>query len=129
MKLSIFLAVISAFQSMSYSLVGPLIPLEADSKGVSTSMIGFIIGSYSIMYIVTLVICDKNQSKIEKITGLKIGIMLTVVQLYGLGSLKYVESRGAFVTLSVLAQTIGGIGAGFNTFCGLSIITCLYQES
>ena len=129
MKLSIFLAVISAFQSMSYSLVGPLYPLEADSKGVSSSIIGFIIGSYSIMYIVTLVICDKNQSKIEKITGLKIGILLTVVQLYGLGSLHYVKSCGAFVTFSVLAQAIGGLGAGFNTFCGLSIITCLYQES
>lgn len=50
-------------------------------------------------------------------------MLLIVIQLYGLGALKYVESSYAFVALSVLAQSIGGIGAGINTTCGLAIIT------
>ena len=103
--------------------MGPFYPFEANSRGVSPAVLGFVVGSFSILYIVSAVVCGKYLSQIGKSTGLKFGMLLIVVQLYGLGALKYVESSYAFVALSVLAQSIGGIGAGINTTCGIAIIT------
>ena len=91
-------------------------------------MLGFVVGSFSISYIVSAVVCGKYLSKIGKATGLKFGMMLIVAQLYGLGALKYVDHTGAFVVLSVLAQSVGGIGAGINTTCGIAIITNFSPE-
>ena len=128
LEVIVFLTIISTIQNISYSQVGPFYPFEANARGVSPAILGFIVGSFSISYIVSAVVSGKYLSKIGKATGLKFGMMLIVVQLYGLGALKYVESSIAFVALSVLAQSIGGIGAGINTTCGIAIITNLFPE-
>ena len=63
-----------------------------------------------------------------KSTGLKLGMGLIVLQLFGLGSLKFVDSYGLFVGLAILAQCLGGIGAGINTTCAVAIITTSYPD-
>ena len=123
-----FLTVITCLQNISYSQVGPFYPFEAHSRGVSAILLGYIIGAFSIMYIISAVICGKYLSKIGKAAGLKFGMLFIVVQLFGLGFLKYVESRDWFIALSILAQCFGGVGAGMNTTCAIAIITNHYPK-
>ena len=64
MKLEVitFLTVITTIQSISYSQVGPFYPFEANSRGVSPAVLGFVVGSFSILYIVSAVVCGKYLS-------------------------------------------------------------------
>ena len=64
LRLLMFFAVLFTFQAMSYSLVAPLYPSEAQNRGVSIAITGMVIGSYSIMYIVTAIICESSEYKI-----------------------------------------------------------------
>ena len=61
-KVISFLAVIATIQSVSYSQVGPFYPFEANKRGIAEMTLGYIIGSFSIMYIVSAVVCGKYLS-------------------------------------------------------------------
>ena len=78
-KVIIFLTLIAVLQNISYSQVGPFYPFEAASKGVTEITIGVIIGSFSIMYIVSAIICGKYLTQIGKSAGLKFGMLFIVV--------------------------------------------------
>ena len=122
LRVLIFFAVFFTLLAISYSLVAPLCPLEAHDRGISIATMGLIVSSYSIMYIGATIICERSQSKIENTTGLKIGMILTLMQIFGLGAAKYVDSRSGFVALSLLVQSIGGIGAGISSTFGFKIL-------
>ena len=108
--------------------MGPFYPLEAHSRGVNEIMLGYIIGSFSIMYIISAVICGKYLSKIGKAASLKFGMLFITVQLFGLGSIKYVKSTNAFIVLSIVSQCIGGIGAGMNSTTAIAIVTTHFPK-
>ena len=91
-------------------------------------ILGYIIGSFSIMYIISAVVCGKYLSQIGKAAGLKFGMLFITVQLFGLGSLKYVESTNAFIVLSIVAQCLGGIGAGMNSTTAVAIVTTHFPK-
>ena len=123
-----FLAIISVLQSISYTQIGPFYPFEAASKGITEITIGVIMGSFSILYIISAIMCGKYLSQIGKENGIKFGMLLIVVQLFGLSVLKYVESPHWFVALSILAMCFGGAGAAINFTCALAIITSIYPD-
>ena len=79
-------------------------------------------------YIFSAAISGKYLSTIGKESGLKYGMLLITVQLIGLGFLKYVDSATWFVGLSILAQCLGGVGAGINVTCAMAIITSHYPD-
>ena len=122
------LTLIATLQTISFTQVGPFYPFEAQKKGITEILLGFIIGSFSIGYIFSAAISGKYLSKIGKETGLKYGLLMIVFQLFGLGCLKFVDSPDWFVSLSLLAQCIGGVGAGLNMTCAIAIITSHYPN-
>jgi MFS family permease len=52
--------------------------------------------------------------------------MFVVVQLLILGFLMFVDNLFMFIALSFIAQIIGGVGAGLNSTCALSIISSFF---
>ena len=73
------LTLIAALQTISYSQVGPFYPFEAQAKGVTEIVLGVIIGSFSIAYILSAAISGKYLSTIGKEAGLKYGMLLIMV--------------------------------------------------
>jgi len=91
-------------------------------------LLGFIIGQFSFIYIITSIIIGKYLSTTNRSAGLRFGLCFVVVQLLILGGIYYVENMYLFIFLAFLAQTLGGIGAGFNSTCGLAIITSCFPD-
>ena len=85
-----FLTLIATLQSISFSQVSPFYPFEAKEKGVTPMSLGIVIGSFSIAYIISAIVSGKYLSKIGKGFGLKLGLFMVIIQLFGLGSLKLV---------------------------------------
>ena len=90
--------------------------------------LGLIIGSFSIAYIFSAAISGKYLTKIGKGTGLKVGLLMVITQLLGLGSMKFIDKPSLFVGLSILAMSIGGAGAALNVTCALAIINTNYPD-
>jgi MFS family permease len=125
-KMIIFLTLINLLQNAGVSQTGPFYPLEASKKGVPDIYMGFIIGSFSIVYIISSVITGKNLTRIGRPRGLKFGLLFIVVQMLMLGAISFVDSVNMFIGLSFTAQIIGGIGAGLNSTCALAIINSFF---
>ena len=90
--------------------------------------LGIVIGSFSIAYIISAIVSGKYLSKIGKGFGLKLGLFMVIIQLFGLGSLKLIQSPSLFVGLSILFMAIGGSGAALNVTCALAVINTNYPD-
>ena len=119
-RVVLILTLIAALQSICFSIMGPFYPFEAKEKGVTPMSIGWVIGAFSISYIISGIISGKNLSKIGKRNGLKLGLLMLITQLFGLGSLKFIQPPDHFVGLSILYMAIGGAGSALNCTCILS---------
>ena len=75
----IFLSLIITLQNISYSQVGPFYPYEAHSRGITEITLGYVIGSFSIMYIISAIVSGKMLHKMGHSAGLKIGMLFIVV--------------------------------------------------
>ena len=89
-RVVLILTLIAMLQSISFSIMGPFYPFEAKEKGVKPMSIGWVIGAFSIAYIISGIISGKFLSKIGKRNGLKLGLLMMIIQLFGLGSLKFI---------------------------------------
>ena len=127
-KTIFFLTAINMLQNAGVSQIGPFYPQEAERKGVPRILLGFIIGTFAIVYIISSFITGKSLNKIGRSTGLKFGTMLIVIQLFLLGILQFIDSLYVFIGLSFLAQIIGGVGGGLNSTCAMAIITTFFPN-
>lgn len=102
-KTIIFLALINMLQNAGVSQTGPFYPLEAEKKGVPIVLLGFIIGTFALVFIISSIVTGKNLKRIGRANGLKFGMLFIVSQLIIMGSLEYVDNVPIFVAMSFLA--------------------------
>ena len=115
-------------QNAGVSQTGPFYPFEAEKKGVPRIYLGFIIGTFAVVYIFASLLTGKYLSRIGRNRGLIFGLLSVVIQLLIFGLLAFVDSLFLFIALSFFAQIIGGIGAGFNSTCSIAIISSYYPD-
>ena len=110
------------------SQVGPFYPIEAYEKGVSEYLLGFIISMNPIFYILASIIMAKQLKNVGRMSALRVGLLLICSQLLTLGLINWIENVGLFVFLSMLAQAMGGFGAGTNTTVCFSLIATFFPQ-
>ena len=94
---------ICALQNVSLSQIGPFFPLEAQSKGVSEWLLGFIIALNPIFYVIASLVMGKHLQKVGRKCALRLGVLLICSQLLTLGLLKWVHSPELFIFLASTA--------------------------
>ena len=124
----IFLTLINLLQNAGVSQTGPFYPFEAEKKGVPRIYLGFIIGTFAVVYIFSSLFTGKFLNAFGRKRGLLFGLLSIILQLLIFGLLKFVDSPAWFITFSFLAQIIGGLGAGFNSTCSIAIISSYYPN-
>ena len=77
-KTIIFLTLINLLQNCGVSQTGPFYPFEAERKGVPRVLLGFIIGWFSLVYVIASLVTGRNLSKIGRPRGLRFGLGLVV---------------------------------------------------
>ena len=108
--------------------MGPFFPLEAAATGVSTQLVGIIISTHPMLYIVASLTMVSRLRAMGHKNAFRLGFVLIVLQLCLLGLLWWVTGNGLFVTIALLAQAMGGFGAGVNTTVCFSIITSYFPD-
>ena len=77
-KLIAILCLTASLQTISFSQLGTFYPFEAQVRGITEIVLGLVIGSFSIAYILSAVVTGKYLSTIDKMTGLKCGLLLII---------------------------------------------------
>ena len=104
--------------------MSPFYPLKAKSKGINLVWVGLVIGVMAVAQILSSFIVGKF---LHRIGGRHIiilfGSLLIIAQTSMLGYLEYEDDKDRFLKISLIAQVLGGLGAGANSTASMAIMS------
>ena len=104
--------------------MSPFYPVKAKERGVSVVNIGFVIGTMAVCQIIGSFFVGLFLKALGGRNCIIITATLLIIsQSALLGYLEYVEDDQMFLYLSLLAQILGGIGAGANATSSMAILS------
>lgn len=112
--LIIWLMLVILMSSSTFSLLAPFYPDMAETKkGLSSGIVGLILSSFSITYVITSYIVGKFLSKMGRRFTLYSGIIMQSISMIGFGALIWIQQKTIFVILSFIFRMLGGVACGF----------------
>ena len=110
----------------SLAQLSPFYPLKAKEKGVSIIYIGFVLGFFAILQIVSSTIFGKKMHKFKsgRHWFIIFGAVLIMCQISMMGLIDYIpkENTNWFLFCSFFAQGLGGFGAGADMTACMAIL-------
>jgi len=104
--------------------MSPFYPLKAKERGLDVSQVGIVIGTMAIFQILSSAIVGRS---LKKLGGrnliIFIGTSLIIAQTSMLGMLDTVTDQQTFFVMSIVAQSLGGLGAGANATASMAILS------
>ncbi|XP_075255611.1 MFS-type transporter SLC18B1-like [Convolutriloba macropyga] len=116
-------------EGVNYSQIGPFFPTEAaEHKGISTTSIGIITGSFDVAnlfaaFILASFISPKNQKHF-----FCIGALMSATSNGLFGIMGFSKGGISFITLCTLLRVLMGTGASMVYSTGLPLLVPLYPE-
>ncbi|KAJ7350095.1 hypothetical protein OS493_038489, partial [Desmophyllum pertusum] len=123
------LCLIAAIQFEALSMIAPFYPLEAAAKGVSTTVVGLIFGTYAFLGFIFVPIVGFMIAKYGPKSVLFVGMLLggTAVILFGFCG--RISGTAAFVVLSFLLRSISAIGGAASETSVTSIVIAEFPDN
>lgn len=107
--LVIWLMLVNLMSQSSSSLMAPFYPeMAKNTKGVSSTIVGLVMGSYSVSFVIVSFIVGMKISKIGRRLVLYIGIVLQAISMIGFGTIIWINDRNMFIILSFTFRLLGG---------------------
>nr|XP_045015170.1 MFS-type transporter SLC18B1 isoform X3 [Jaculus jaculus] len=114
---------------MTYSILGPFFPKEAEKKGASNTMIGMIFGSYALFNLLASLVFGKYLvhigAKFMFIAGMFLSGGVTVL----FGVLDQLPAGPVFITMCFLVRMIDAIGFGAAITASSSILAKAFPNN
>lgn len=107
--LIIWLMLTNIMSQGAFSLLAPFYPDIAEKeKGLSSFMIGMIMSSFSVSFVIVSYIIGIKISKIGRRFTLYSGIILQSISMIGFGCIIWVNDKIIFIVLSFGFRLLGG---------------------
>lgn len=128
--LIIWLMLTTLMSSSTFSLLAPFFPEMAEkSKGLSSGLVGMILSSYSITYVITSYLVGRFLSKMGRRRTLYSGIFLQAGCMIGFGILEWLNERTLFIILSFTFRLVLGVASGFICVSCYAMTSIAYPEN
>lgn len=101
--------------------------MKAISRGVSITVIGFVLGSQTFMAMIGSLIVSSWMAK-NPIRNLMLGFILIVIGVFLLGMLEWVYDKERFLMYSFLTQCTIGMGSGMILNASTSILGSFEED-
>lgn len=112
------------FAGMAYWQLSPFYPSFLHRKGIDRVYVGIMLSVYAFCFLGAAYYTGNNLLKYtSRLNGCFIGGTFIVINLMGIGSLEYFESKHAILTGSFLFQVVGGIGNGVNIASTMALLS------
>jgi len=112
--LIIWLMLVILMSSSTFSLLAPFYPDMAETKkGLSSGMVGLVLSSFSITYVIASYLVGRYLSKMGRRFSLYTGIIMQGVSMIGFGALIWISNKTFFIILSFTFRMLGGVACAF----------------
>lgn len=106
--------IVNLMSQSTFSLLAPFYPAMAkDDKGVSSTVVGLVISSFSISFVLVSFLVGMYISKIGRRLVLFSGIVLQAISMVGFGCIIWVDNQVLFIILSFSLRLLGGTACAF----------------
>ena len=114
----------------AFSLLAPFYPDIAEKeRGLSSFIIGLIMSSFSISFVVVSYIIGIKISKIGRRFTLYSGIILQSISMIGFGWIIWVNDKIVFIILSFAFRLLGGAAWSFIWVAAYAMTAIQYREN
>jgi len=117
------------FINAANSVLAPFYPNEAIAKGVSKSLIGIVFSAHPICSFFFSLVLGKMMKLWGRKRILTISLILQAIGLILFGVVINIDSYSIFITISVIARGIQGIGLGAYGSIAYAYLPLLYPNS
>lgn len=108
--LIIWLMIVLLMSASASSLLAPFYPdMAKEKKGCSSLIVGMVLSSFSLSYIISSYLIGIQLSKIGRRFSIYTGIIMQVISMVGFGSLVWIPDRTLFIILSFAFRLLGGV--------------------
>ena len=126
--LAVFSAVITGF-GMCESLFAPFFPTEAERRGISSTTVGFIFGTFPFVMFVGSLVSGPLVRKLGPFFMIWSGTLLAGGSLVLFGVLDYAPVNASYVILCFALRLVEGIGASLYNTAVFSVVTVMFPTS
>lgn len=117
------------FINAANSVLAPFYPSEATSKGVSTTIVGIVFSAHPICSFFFSLILGKMMKFWGRKKILGISLLMQAIGLVLFGTVIYIDNYAGFITASVIARGIQGIGLGSYGSIAYAYLPLLYPDN
>ena len=105
--LIIWLMIVNLMSQSSFSLMAPFFPgMAKEEKAVSSTIVGLIMGSFSISFVIVSFIVGMKISKLGRRLVLFSGIILQALTMIGFGLTIWVNDKILFIAISFFLRLL-----------------------
>jgi len=117
------------FPGIVYWLSVPFLPRFVMIKGIDNMWVGIFMSTFATSYMLSSAITGKYLLKhISRINCILLAAFLTIINLIGVGLLKYFHHGLKIKALGVLFFSCGGFGKGMNVTSSLAIVSSFKKD-
>ncbi|KAL4453663.1 hypothetical protein ABPG74_009559 [Tetrahymena malaccensis] len=114
----------------SNSSIAPFFPQKAKTFGIDETMIGLIFSVHPVGNFICSLIIGKQLSKGEnRKPATLLGILLTGIGILGFAVVQYINRKWVFITVTLLARIILGVGQSLFSTPAYAYIPLLYKST
>lgn len=114
----------------AFSLLAPFYPGIAEKeKGLSSFIIGMVMSSFSVSFVIASYIVGIKISKIGRRFTLYSGIILQSLSMIGFGLIVWIDNKILFIILSFAFRLLGGTACSFICVAAYAMVAIKYREN
>ncbi|CAL4156364.1 unnamed protein product, partial [Meganyctiphanes norvegica] len=123
------LALGNVFSACASSLMAPFFPSEAESKGVSPSIYGFIFGIYMLVMCLASPFFGKFITKIGLKTMYNVGTFTSALACISFAFISYINNTNIFIGISFMIRIIAAMGHTAFTCTSFTITAMEFSDN
>ncbi|CAI2367076.1 unnamed protein product [Moneuplotes crassus] len=125
-----WLIIVNVMSQSSFSLMAPFYPSMAkDEKGVGSAVVGVLMASLSVSFVITSCIIGMVISKIGRRLVLYSGIFIGVGSMVGFGFMIWINNTVLFIILSFTLRLLTGVASAMICVAAYAMVSIKYPEN
>ncbi|CAL4152634.1 unnamed protein product [Meganyctiphanes norvegica] len=124
----VMLALGNVFEACAASLMAPFFPSEAESKGVTPSIYGFIFGVYTLVMCLAAPIFGKFVTQIGLKTMYNVGLFANSLACISFAFITYINDTNTFIGISFMIRIIAAMGHTAFTCTSFTITAMEFSD-
>ncbi|KAF0291755.1 MFS-type transporter SLC18B1 [Amphibalanus amphitrite] len=112
----------------SIAILIPFFPTDAQARGVSDTVIGFVFSCYALTHLVMTPVASRLIPRFGMSQVLYLGLLLSGLSTVGFGALDFLSNDTVFIALCFIVRIISAVGQALFVTSSLTVVASQFPE-